>query len=214
MKTIRLVILGPQASGKGTQAELLSKKFKIPHLATGDLFRQEIAAKTKRGKYIASIIDRGKMMPNKITNQMMAERLAKKDCKRGFIVDGYPRNKGQFSALEKMAKLDAVILIHISDKEAVRRLAGRRSCLCGRVYHIKYSPPKKNGYCDKCSRKLYIRVDDKPVAIRQRLKIYHQRTEPPLKLYQQKGILVKINGQQAIKAVHQEIMRKLKIKNC
>jgi adenylate kinase len=203
----RIVFLGPQGSGKGTQAEMLAAELKIPIIATGDIYRQEAKKKTIFGEKVASYMHQGKLVPDDITNSLVERRLSKKDCEAGFILDGYPRTLAQAEALVSLADLTQVILIDISDKEAIHRIAGRVTCKCGATYHYKYKPPKKEGICDKCGEPLFVRKDDKEeMALRKRLAIYHEEIDPLIKFYSQKGILHKINGEPSIAKVHQEVM--------
>lgn len=205
-----IVIIGPQASGKGTQAEILAQRFRIPKIATGDIFRKEIKKKTKLGEIALKFINQGKLVPDKITNQVIAKRLKKKDIARGFILDGYPRNLNQARNLDKLVLLDYVFEVVLPEKIAIERISGRRNCVCGQIYHLKYNPPKKEEICDKCGKKLFIREDEKPKVIKQRLKIYHKRTKPLVEYYQKRGILVKIDGKPPISQVSKQILEKLK----
>jgi len=207
-KALNIIFLGPPTSGKGTQAEMLAKKIGLVSISTGNIFRENIQKKTKLGKIAASFIDKGKLVPDDITNQLIAKTLKK--IKRGFILDGYPRNLSQAKALEKIVKIDSVFYIKISDKEAIQRIVGRRVCpACGRVYHIKVMRPKKKGICDVCGSKLIHREDDRKEVIKKRLKIYHRDTEPVVGFYRKKGLLIEINGEQSIKEVYQDIVGKL-----
>lgn len=208
-KIYKIVFFGPQASGKGTQAEFLSSKLNLPNISVGNLFRNHIKNQTKLGKTAEGYINQGKLVPPKIVNEMTIDRLKESDCKNGFILDGYPRNLDQFNAFEKFTKITHAIEVWISDEEAIRRLSGRRSCSCGEIYHIKYNPPRIKNICDKCGGGLYIRDDDTPEAIKMRLKIYHKETEPLIKLYQEMGVHIKINGEQSIVKVNKDIMRRL-----
>lgn len=206
-----IVILGPQGAGKGTQAQLIAKQFNIPAVSTGEIYRQEIDKQTDLGKMAISFINQGKLAPDELTNDLVRLRLQQADCQNGFVLDGYPRNAVQLGAMETMAKLNNVLEIDISDEEAVKRLGGRRACsACGRIFHLIFKPAKKEGICDDCNSALIRRGDDEPEAIRERLKIYHQDTEPLLGFYQGKGILHKINGEQSIEKVFEDILKVLK----
>jgi adenylate kinase len=208
-KIYKIVFFGPQASGKGTQAEFLSKRLNLPNISVGNLFRNNIKNQTELGKEAEGYINQGNLAPNYITNEMTIDRLKEDDCKDGFVLDGYPRNREQFDAFKDFTDVTHVIEIWISDDEAIRRLGGRRSCSCGEIYHIKYNPPKVEDVCDKCGGKLYIRDDDTPEAIKVRLKIYHEETETLIKFYQEMGVHVKINGEQSIGDVKEEVFRKM-----
>ena len=212
-----IILLGPPASGKGTQAEMLEKKLKLPVIATGELFREEIEKNSKMGKILKPMVEQGEIVDNEIFKELIIKRLTKKDAQRGAIFDGYPRDIEQqdflTSILERLTdEKDYIyaILIDISDKEVKRRLRGRRSCDCGAVYHLEFNPPQRDEICDLCGRKLYVRDDDKPEIIDERLKLYHSETEPLLNYWRKTGRLIKINGEQNIDKVHGDITEKLK----
>lgn len=202
---MKIVFIGPPASGKGTQAEMLAKKLKLPLISSGNLFRWQIKNKTELGKKIERVYNQGKLISNKITNTIIEKEL--KNKKKGFILDGYPRNLCQANYLRKLTHLDIVFEIWISSKETLRRLTGRRVCVCGATYHLIYAPPKKDEICDKCGKKLFIREDDQKEKVLKRLDIYRQETEPLINFYQKKGILIKINGEQPIPKVFKEIIK-------
>lgn len=212
IKTI-FIFFGPPGSGKGTQAEMVAKKYSIPRISTGDLLRDETKRKTKIGEEVEKIMARGKLVPEKIIKSLILNRINNKDAKKGFILDGYPRNMSQqndlMRAISKEAKVSAA-LINVSDKEIKNRLGGRRMCACGATYHLKYNPPKKKGICDLCGNKLFIREDDKPSVISDRLKLYHREIAPILKYWKKNGGLIKIDGEQSIWAVQRGILKKLK----
>ncbi len=206
---MKIIFFGPQGSGKGTQAEFLAKKFNISTISPGSIYRQEIAKKTKLGKIAAEYLNVGKLAPSDLTNKIIEKRLKKEDCKNGFILDGYPRDLIQAQFLDKISKIDCVIEIVLTKKECLKRFIGRQNCICGAVYHLKFSPPQKRGVCDKCGKKLFVREDEKPEAIEKRLQIYSQKTKPLIKEYQKRGILIKINGDQSIQDVNNEIAKKM-----
>lgn len=208
-KIYKIIFFGPQASGKGTQADFLSQKLSLPNISVGNLLRNHIKNQTEIGKIAQSYTNDGNLVPPKVVNEMTISRLKESDCENGFILDGYPRNVEQFEAFEKFTKITHAIEIWISDEEAIKRLGGRRSCACGEVYHIKCKPPKVAGVCDKCDGKLYIRDDDTPEAINVRLKIYHEETEPVIKFYQEAGVLIKIDGEQSIDDVSKEVEKEM-----
>ena len=193
------MILGPQASGKGTQAEFLARQYKVPHIATGDIARIEAKKKTKFGRYVADLYSKGKLIPDNDINQIVKKRLRQKDAQNGFVFDGYPRTLPQAKALDKMTNLDIVIELQIPDHVSISRLSGRRSCVNSHIYHLRFNPPKKKGICDICGKKLIQREDDK--SIRKRLSIYHKQTEPLVRYYGKKEILAKIDGRPPISAV-------------
>ncbi len=211
---MKLLVIGPQGSGKGTQAQKIAERYHIPHVSTGDIFRESIRNQTGLGKKVKAIIDKGELVPDELTVSIVKDRLQKPDVKKGFLLDGFPRNLEQGKALDDFAELDAVLNIDIPDEEAVRRIGGRRTCQkCAAVYHTLYSPSKKEGVCDKCGGRLLIRDDDKEGAIRKRLAIYHDLTTPLLDYYRKKGILHYIDGKPPIPEVTKsvfEVLQKLK----
>jgi len=203
----KIVFLGPQGSGKGTQAAKLFLVFDIPVISPGNIYREELRKNTVLADKVAAYYNQGKLVPDDITNSLIEKRLSKKDCAGGFILDGYPRTIDQARALEKISDITHAILVEISDKEAMYRISGRRMCSCGEAYHIKFNPPRHDGVCDKCGAELSARKDDKEeMALRKRLAIYHEQIEPIIKFYQDKGVFYKINGKQFIEAVHKDIM--------
>ncbi|MFA6306973.1 MAG: nucleoside monophosphate kinase [Patescibacteria group bacterium] len=210
-----IIFFGPPGSGKGTQAEMLAKITDWKKISTGDLFRAEIAAGTKLGKLADKYIKAGKLAPDKVTIKLVEQGLKQKAS--GFIFDGFPRNRRQLKDLlvvfkKALKKNDQVYAIEVAvgDKEVRERLSQRRLCACGKVYHLVYNPPINAGVCDICGGKLFIRNDDKPKVIAGRLKLYHNESEPALDYWQKQGKLIKIDGEQAIKKIHEEIAGKLK----
>jgi adenylate kinase len=206
---MRLIFIGVQGSGKGTQAEIISKKFSIAHISTGELLRN---TKGKLKKQIDRDMDKGELIPDRLIINILKQRIKEKDCKKGFIIDGFPRNIEQAQKLNKITYIDRVIEIHLSDKAAIKRLEARRICpKCGTNYNLVTSPkPKRKEICDKCGSILIKRKDDTKSAIKKRLKIYHEKTEPILVYYKDK--LFRINGEQEIKKVAKEIIDLLKIR--
>lgn len=205
----KIVVFGPQGSGKGTQAEILAAELNVPRIAPGDIYRKNIKEQTSLGKLAEEYINKGVLVPDKITNQLMAERLKEADVLKGFLLDGYPRNKVQLAALDEVVFPEVALEIWISDKEAVFRISGRRVCKCGRTYHLNFNLPKKEGVCDRCGEELFQRDDDKEAAVKKRLEIYHHDTELLLKTYLGRGSLMRINGEQPIPEVTKEIFQKL-----
>jgi len=208
-----IIFLGPQGSGKGTQAKILAKDFGIPHVSTGDIFREEREKDTERGKLIRSLIDGGNFVPDEITNEMVKDRLGEQDCANGAILDGYPRNLAQAGVLDEIWQGNSAtaILVDIPDDVAMERAVYRRNCKkCGKIYHLKSNPPKQDEICDDCASPLAWRDDDREEQIKIRLKTYHQKTEPLIRYYQDKGALVKINGVGTIEEVAERIKAKLK----
>jgi len=209
---MRLVLLGPPGSGKGTQAQRLVERYKIPQISTGDIFRQAVRDQTELGKRAKEYMDRGELVPDEVVVGMVEERLGQSDCKNGFILDGFPRTIAQAEALDKLLagkgeKLDAVLEISVPDEEVVKRLSGRRTCRqCGAMYHIEFNPPKEPGKCDKCRGELYQRDDDKEEVIKSRLQVYHSQTAPLIEYYQKEGLLKKIDGLGGIEEVFARIV--------
>jgi adenylate kinase len=208
---MNIVIFGPQGSGKGTQADLASKRLKIPHISTGDIFREHMKKGTELGKSIATLMNQGQLVPDEITNEIVKERLSRQDCKKGFILDGYPRNINQARFLEGIKKIDLVIVLNVSDKETIKRISNRRLCpKCGANFNLVSLKPKIDNICDICGTELVQRKDDTPRAVKKRLKIYHQQTTPIFEFYEKRGVLKKINGEPPIKAVADDIARLLR----
>ena len=192
---MNIVLLGPPGIGKGTVAAKLSKKLDIPHIATGDMLREDIAQKTKLGLEAKPYMDKGLLVPDKVVIRMIEERLKKSDCKNGFILDGFPRTITQAEEIGKEIKIDKVVNIQASDEIIIDRLSKRKVCKkCGFIYHLVYIKPKKEGICDKCNGELYQREDDKPAAIKERLRVYGEKTKPLVNYYMKKGILADVDG--------------------
>jgi len=187
---MKIVMLGPPGSGKGTYASRLTKMLGIPHISTGDMVREEIKAQTEIGKKIKEYNDRGELVPDEIIIKLLAERLKKADAKKGFILDGFPRTLRQAEALEKISEIDLVINLNVPDEIIIQRLSNRLICKrCGAIYNRLTLKPKVNGVCDVCGGELYQREDDKPEVIRERLKVYKRSTEPLIEYYRRKGLL-------------------------
>jgi adenylate kinase len=206
-KQFRIVIIGPQGSGKGTQAIALADNYNLANVSTGVMFREAIKNQTDLGLAVKAIIDRGDLVPDDLTNELVKERLAKADCLPGFILDGYPRNLAQAEYLLSHQQITQVLEIWISDEEAVKRISGRRMCSCGATYHLEYHPPLVADKCDRCGANLFQRDDDTVAAVAQRLKIYHQETESIISFFHKKGLHYRINGEQRIPEVSQDIYK-------
>ena len=187
---MRIVMLGPPGAGKGTYASRLNVSLGIPHISTGDMVRDEIKAQTELGKKIKQYSDKGELVPDNIIIQLLAERLKKPDCKKGFILDGFPRTINQAEALGKISKIDVVVNINVPDSIIITRLSNRVTCKkCGAIYNLLTLKPKKEGICDSCGGELYQRYDDKPKVIQERLNVYSKNTEPLIKYYKDKRLL-------------------------
>jgi len=195
-------VLGQPGVGKGTYTEILVRKYKIPRISTGDMFREEIKKNTKLGNKVKNYVNSGGLVPDEITIPILLKRLGKKDCKNGFFLDGFPRTVPQAEMLEKFIKIDKVLNFVASEKEIIDRLSGRRVCRkCGSIYHIKNMPPKLEGVCDKCGGELYQRADDIPETIKVRVKEYLEKTKPLTDFYMKKGILANIDANPSIEEV-------------
>jgi len=187
---MRIVMLGPPGAGKGTYASRLTVKLGIPHISTGDMVREEIKKQTELGKKIKEYSDRGALVPDEIIIRLLAERLRKPNCAKGFILDGFPRTINQAEALEKIAKIDLAINLNVPDEIIITRLSNRLICSkCGAIYNLLTLKPKKEGICDKCGGNLYQREDDKPEVIKERLNVYRRQTAPLIEYYSKKGLL-------------------------
>ena len=192
---MNIVLIGPPGIGKGTVAAKLSEKLGYPHIATGDMLRENVAQKTKLGLKAKSYMDRGLLVPDELVIEMVKERLKKDDCKNGFILDGFPRTLNQEQEISKVAKIDKVVHIQASDSILIDRIKKRRVCSeCGFNYHLEYIKPNREGICDKCDGTLYHRDDDKPEAVKERLKVYWSETEPLIDYYKEKGLNVDVDG--------------------
>jgi adenylate kinase len=213
---VNLVLLGPPGAGKGTQAARLKKRYGVAHLSTGDMLREAVTAGSELGKEAEGIMARGQLVPDGLINRLVADRIARPDCARGFILDGFPRTTAQAKALddllaERSLKLDAVIEFAVDDDALVDRIAGRYACAkCGALYHDSSKPTKVPGKCDACGSTEFVRrADDKPETVRARLKAYHEQTAPLLPYYRAKGLLVTVDGMADIDHVSEEIVRRL-----
>ncbi|MDP4127094.1 MAG: adenylate kinase [Bacillota bacterium] len=212
---MKIILMGGPGAGKGTQAVGLVEKYNIPHISTGDMFRAAIKDGTALGLKAKSYMDAGGLVPDEVTIGIVAERLAQPDCAKGFLLDGFPRTLAQGSALGDILdrlgmKLDGVLNIEVDEKVLIPRLTGRRVCRkCGASYHMVFNPPKQEGVCGQCGGELYQRSDDTVETAQNRLNVYNQQTEPLIAFYTEKGLLKRINGDQAIDKVLQDITKAL-----
>ena len=208
---MNLILLGAPGAGKGTQAEKLVNKLSIPAISTGNMLREAIANGTDLGKEAKKYMDEGNLVPDDLILGIVAERVSRPDCARGFILDGVPRTIGQAKALDKAGvRFDHVVSIEISDEEIEARMEGRRVCSkCGAPYHIKAKPPKQEGVCDSCGGPVVQRDDDKPETVRGRLEVYHSETEPLKDYYKEKGILNVVDNQPTIAGTTEVILEAL-----
>ncbi|MDD4889674.1 MAG: adenylate kinase [Phycisphaerae bacterium] len=208
---MRLVFLGPPGAGKGTQAKTLSEQHGWPHLSSGDILRAEAKAGSPLGKQAAGYMEAGKLVPDSLIVDLMVERATRPDCRKGFLLDGFPRTAVQAEALDKAlaarnAPLDAVIYFACGDVEVLGRITGRRTCPnCGGVYHVRTLQPKKEGVCDRCGAALVQRKDDSEAVVGQRLATYRLLTEPLIEYYRARGVLRQIEAEQSIGAINEEL---------
>jgi adenylate kinase len=208
---MRIILLGPPGSGKGTQAKFLSEKFSIPHISTGDIFRLHISQKSLLGLEAKSYIDKGQLVPDEVTIKLIESRLTEDDCKNGFLLDGFPRTIKQADALVSLlikmnASVDSVINIEVPSKDIIDRITGRRVCKnCGASYHIIFNPSAVKDICDRCEGPLIQREDDTEGTVRKRLDVYESQTKPLVSYYDEKGLLRNINGSQDIAKVFKDI---------
>jgi adenylate kinase len=209
---VNLILLGPPGAGKGTQAKLIEEKRGLKQLSTGDMLRGAVAQGTEMGKKAKAVMDRGELVSDDIVVSIIAERLDKPDVKKGFILDGFPRNQAQAEALDRMLddkglKLDAVIEMKVDDEALVERIAGRYTCAkCGKGYHDRFEKPKKAGICDVCGSTEFVRrADDNEKTVRDRLQIYNKQTAPLVDYYGRTGVLHKVNGMADIAQVTRQI---------
>jgi len=209
---MRILLMGPPGAGKGTQAERISGYCKIPHIATGDIFREAIRSGTDLGRQAKSYLDAGELVPDAVTIGIVRERVQALDCKAGFLLDGFPRTIPQAEALERLLdelsmKLDLVLSIKVAPAVLVERLTGRRICRqCGTSYHLVFNPPKQDGICNRCGGELYQRSDDTPETVSDRMRVYTNKTAPLLKFYRQRGLLRDVDGEPGIDAVWDAIL--------
>ncbi|MDI6853377.1 MAG: adenylate kinase [Deltaproteobacteria bacterium] len=210
---MNLILLGGPGAGKGTQAKKLIDKYQIPQISTGDILRAAVKEGTPMGKKAKEYMDAGKLVPDEVVIGIVEDRLKQPDCKKGFILDGFPRTVPQAEALDKAlanmgSKIDHVVSIDVDEEELVTRLTGRRTCKnpeCGQMYHIKFTPPKKEGVCDKCGSELYQRDDDNETTVRSRLATYNQATKPLIDYYSAKGLVRPIKGVGGIDDIFKQI---------
>lgn len=209
---MRLILLGPPGIGKGTQAQLVCKQYKIPQISTGEIFRAAVKAQTPLGKQVDTILKAGKLVEDHVTLALIKERLKKPDCRNGYLLDGFPRTIQQAKGLERLMKetkqtIDGVITLVVKERVILKRLSERKSCAaCGAVYHPKVNPSKKGEFCEKCNTRLQQRDDDRPETVRKRLETYKKLTEPLIDYYKKKKLLFEINGEQSIETVFEDIV--------
>ena len=205
---MKIIFLGAPGSGKGTHATRVKTELGVPHISTGDIFRENIKGGTPLGVLAKSYIDKGALVPDDVVIKIVEDRLKREDCKKGFILDGFPRTIYQAEALKKIADIDVVINLVVDDEAIVKRVAGRRMCRCGETYNVAFL----NGAttCAKCGGELYQREDDKEETVKSRLEVYHKETAPLIDYYRKEGLLKDVDGSQGIEAVYADILKVIK----
>ena len=197
---MKIIMLGAPGAGKGTQAKKIAEKYGIPHISTGDIFRANIKNNTELGRKAKEYMDKGLLVPDELTLDLIMDRFKQEDCKNGYVLDGFPRTIPQADALTNALnsngeKIDYAINVEVPDENIVNRMSGRRACVaCGGTYHVVFNPSKKEGICDACGKELVLRDDDKPETVKNRLNVYHQQTQPLIEYYNNQGVLKEVDG--------------------
>ena len=197
---MKIIMLGAPGAGKGTQAKMIAEKYSLPHISTGDIFRANIKNGTELGMEAKSYMDKGQLVPDELTVKILLDRVAKDDCKNGYVLDGFPRTIPQAKVLEDALnktgeKIDYAINVDVPDENIIKRMSGRRACVnCGATYHIVNVPPRKEGICDKCGSELILRDDDKEETVKNRLTVYHDQTQPLIDFYSERNVLKNVDG--------------------
>jgi adenylate kinase len=197
---MKIIMLGAPGAGKGTQAKMIAKKYDVPHISTGDIFRANIKNGTELGMEAKKYMDKGQLVPDELTVKILLDRVAQADCQNGYVLDGFPRTIPQAEVLDNELtklgdKIDYAINVDVPDENIINRMSGRRACVqCGATYHIVHIPPKKEGICDNCGSELILRDDDKPETVKSRLEVYHTQTQPLIDFYTKKGVLKSVDG--------------------
>lgn len=207
---MRVVLVGPPGSGKGTQGDLLEQKLAVPHISSGELLRESAAQGSPDGRKAKDFMDRGQLVPDDLVIGLIKARVAEQDCNRGFVLDGFPRNPAQAEKLQEVLnerRVDHVIALEVPVGTIVGRLSGRRTCSgCGKLYHVTLNPPRIKGRCDNCGRELFVRDDDREETVRERLAVYHRQTEPLMGYYAGQGLLRRVNGEAGTEQVTERIL--------
>lgn len=212
---MKIIMLGAPGAGKGTQAKKIADKYQIPHISTGDIFRANIKNGTELGRKAKEYIDRGLLVPDELTVDLVINRVKQEDCKDGYVLDGFPRTIPQAESLDSALELigeqmDFAVNVEVPDEVIIRRMEGRRACSgCGATYHLEYNPTKVEGVCDRCQGELILRDDDKPETVKKRLDVYHDQTQPLIDYYTKAGILLEVDGTQEINSVFQSVIELL-----
>ena len=208
---MNIIMLGAPGAGKGTQAAMIAEKYGIPHISTGDIFRMNIRENTELGRKAKVYMDRGDLVPDELTTNLVSDRIRKPDCEKGFILDGFPRTINQAECLEKELKelglgIDHAIDVDVPDEAIVARMSGRRFCpACNAIYHMVSHRPKKDGICDRCGAQLVFRDDDAPETVQKRLDVYHAQTEPLIRFYSDRDLLRTLDGTRNPEEVFRDI---------
>ena len=208
---MKIIMLGAPGAGKGTQAKMIAEKFGIPHISTGDIFRSNIKEGTELGVEAKKYMDQGLLVPDELTVKILLDRVAQEDCGKGYVLDGFPRTIPQAEVLDEALnkindKIDYAVNVDVPDDNIVKRMSGRRACLkCGATFHMEHIPPKQEGICDSCGGELVLRDDDKQETVQNRLKVYHDQTQPLIDYYMKKGILKSVDGTREMRNVFQLI---------
>lgn len=209
---MKIIMLGAPGAGKGTQAKKIAEKYQIPHISTGDIFRANIKNGTELGKKAKTYMDQGLLVPDELVCDLVVDRVKQDDCKKGYILDGFPRTIPQAESLDAALSaigetVDFAINVEVPDENIVNRMGGRRACVgCGATYHLVYAPTKVEGICDSCGAELILRDDDKPETVQKRLGVYHEQTQPLIDYYSGKGILKEVDGTMAMEDVFRAIV--------
>jgi adenylate kinase len=205
-------MLGAPGAGKGTQAQMIADKYKVPHISTGDIFRANIKNGTELGMEAKKYMDQGLLVPDELTVKILLDRVAKEDCKDGYVLDGFPRTIPQAEVLDKALaergeSIDYAVDVDVPDENIVKRMSGRRACLsCGATFHLEHVPPKEEGICDRCGKELVLRDDDKEETVLNRLKVYHDQTQPLIQFYKDKGVMQAVDGTKSMQEVFDAIV--------
>ena len=206
---MNIILLGAPGAGKGTQASKLCEKYGIPHISTGDIFRDNIKHCTPTGVIAKSYIDKGQLVPDEVTIALVEDRISRDDCKNGYLLDGFPRTVAQANAFDKIAKVDYVIDIDVEFDKLLDRITGRRVCpKCGESYHVKFIGDRKD--CEKCGEQIIQRDDDNEVTVKKRISVYHNQTEPLIEYYKAKGILYRVDGEGDVDEIFNRIQKIIK----
>ena len=210
---MKIIMLGAPGAGKGTLAKKIAAEYKIPHISTGDIFRANIKNNTELGQKAKAYMDKGELVPDELTLDLIMDRFKQPDCENGYVLDGFPRTIPQAEALDaaliaKGEAVDFAINVEVPDENIINRMSGRRACVgCGATYHIKYNPTKVEGICDVCGEKLILRDDDKPETVKNRLSVYHEQTQPLIDFYAKKNVLAEVDGTKDMEEVFEDIVK-------